>query len=541
GRGLVAVGGDSSFGMGDYDGTPLEDLLPVFARVRDPERRPSVAEALVVDVSGSMAACHCQDGGFGGRGGLGGAEVGGVNKTDISKEAVARAVAALEADDTVGVLAFNTRSEWVIPLQKLPPESVVDQGLARLHPEGGTAIPQAIREAIAGLKDVDARLRHIVLFSDGFTEHQALIEVAKEAAAAGITLSVVGTGEGSGEVLREMAAAGGGRYYPGRDLMSIPDIIVNEVQFVARPVINEGRFLPVVTGVGPATDGLDSSPPLLGYLATTVKPTARQLLAIGDERDPLLASWRAGLGTAVAWTSDASPRWSAEWVTWERFTRFWSDVVKSTFPADPDPRYALSARATSDGLRIRLEAAATIPADATAIATVTDPDGERTEVTLERTALDSFEAVLPGGSEGVYAVGVRLSAAGDPLYHDAVAATRSYSPEYATAATDPTLLERVAAAGGGRLDPDPTVAFDPRGLPAGSDTRQVWPWLALAALFALPVDVGLRRLRLERDDWRRARRWVAGRLRRRPAVAERRESTAGLLAARDRARQRRDR
>ncbi|HEX9765201.1 MAG TPA: vWA domain-containing protein, partial [Nitriliruptorales bacterium] len=155
GRGLVAIGGDDSFGMGDYDGTVLEDLLPVFARVKDPKKRPSVAEALVVDVSGSMAACHCRNDGFGGEM----IEEGGVNKTDITKEAVARAVRALEDQDTVGVLAFNAQQEWVVPLQQLPDLATVDSALARLHPDGPTDVVQAVREAISGLKTAEARLR----------------------------------------------------------------------------------------------------------------------------------------------------------------------------------------------------------------------------------------------------------------------------------------------------------------------------------------------------------------------------------------------
>ncbi len=554
GRGLVAVGGEDAYGMGDYDGTLLEDLLPVFARVEDPERRPSVAEALLVDVSGSMAACHCQSGGFGSveRGGMAGQE-GGVNKTDISKEAVARAIDALEADDTVGVLAFNTQSSWVIPLQKLPSDAVVDEGLAKLHPEGGTAVPQAVREAIAGLKDTDARLRHIVLFSDGFTEDMALVEVAEEAAAEGITLSVVGTGEGTGEVLEEMAAAGGGRYYPGRDLSSIPDILVSEVQFVARPIINEGNFVPTVTGIAAPTEDLDSSPPLLGYLATTAKPAARTLLTVGEDRDPLLATWQAGLGTAVAWTSDASPRWSSHWVTWERFSRFWADTVKSTFPGDPDPRYDAEVTSTPDGLQVRLAGAATIPADAAAAITVTDPDGDRTELTMNRTSLDSYEATVPGGGEGVYAVSLRLHDGETDLYRDTVTAIRSYSPEYGSTHADRDLAQRIADAGHGRLDPSPDEAFAPAGLPRGEGSHDITAWFVLGALLLLPLEIGLRRLRLERGDLARLTTWVRRGRRDGRAVVARRDGSEdpdppdvasgggvrGLLDAKRRARERR--
>lgn len=549
GHGLVAVGGDSSYGLGGYGDTALEDLLPVYAQVTDPKRRPPVAEALVVDTSGSMGACHCADPeAFGGRE----IEEGGVNKTDISREAVSRAIRSLEAHDEVGVLAFDTASEWVVPLQQLPSEEVVDEGLAQLHPDGDTRVPQAVREAIDGLADTEARLRHIVLFTDGFTDNRELVDVAEEAAEAGITLSVVATGEGPPElrdVLRDMAEAGGGRYYPGRDLESIPDIIALEAKMAARPVAVEGRFLPVVTGLAPATEDLDRTPPLRGYIATTPKQTARTLLRIGQERDPLLATWQAGLGTATAWTSDAAPRWAAEWVGWEDFTGFWADVVKDTFPEEDDARAELTATATASGLRVRLETAERMPAAATAEGTVTGPDGERVDVGLERVATDAFEAVVGssetgelGDREGVYAVTATVSDGDEELARGTATATRSYPAEYAPGEADSDALVRAVSVTGGRVDPEPSEAFAPGDLPRGRTLRALWPLLAALALVLAVADVGLRRLRLERADWGRAWRWPArtwqGFRARRRAPAARTDEADSLLAARDRARQR---
>lgn len=508
GRGLVAIGGDDSFGMGDYDATLLEELLPVFARVRDPKRRPSVAEALVVDVSGSMAACHCREDGF--AGGMDGEIVeGGINKTDITKEGVSRAISALSPSDTVGVLAFNAEARWVLPLQEVPDDGVVDDALSRLHPDGPTDVVNALEEAIAGLKDVNARLRHIVLFTDGFSDDPRMIEAAERAAEAGITLSVVATGEGTGEVLERMADAGGGRYYPGRDLESIPDILVSEVQLVARPVITEGVFTPTISALDDTIEDLEATPPLLGYLATTEKPTAKTILRIGEQHDPLLSTWQAGIGTSVAWTSDATARWSQQWITWDRYATFWSDVVKSTFPTATSPGFGVDATVTAGRLDIDVGSADALPEDVRATATVTMPDGERVEVDLQRTGIDAFEGELPGGDQGVYAVSVQVTRGDEVLYRDATTAIRSYSPEYAPTEDDAGLLAAVAAAGEGRLDPAPAAAFDPAGLTAGRTSRALWTVLALLALLMLPLDVGLRRLRIEREDlqqWRRRRR-----------------------------------
>ena len=537
GRGLIAVGGEQSFGMGGYDGTAIEDLLPVFARVTDPKKRQSVAEALVVDTSGSMAACHCADDSIGGDR-MQGRE--GVRKTDIAKESIAQAAAQLEDTDQLGVLAFTTQSEWVIPLQNLPSDGVIDEGLARLHPNGNTDIAVGVREAIKGLRDVEARLRHIVLFTDGFMDDTSgLVDVAREAADAGVTLSVVGTGEGSADVLQKMASAGGGRYYPGRDLSSIPTIIALELRMAARPIVNEGTFFPAVMAQAPVTDQLDSSPPLHGYLATTAKPTAQTLLAVGEERDPLLASWRAGLGTAVAWTSDVAPKWSAQWVTWERYARFWSDVVKSTFPERRDSGIGVDAAAAADGIDITVTVAEEVPAGATATATLRGPDGRTTEVELERTAQDTFAATTPvNGGEGVYAVSVAVRDGDEVLHRDTVTATRTYPAEYAGTPADTDRLAALVAEAGGRLNPDPSAAFDAAGLAPGSVPRPLWSWLALLALILAPVDVGMRRLRLERADWARAKAWVAARRRSRaaPPPAQRDAATDALFAARARAR-----
>jgi uncharacterized membrane protein len=535
GRGLIAIGGEQSFGMGGYDGTTIEELLPVFARVTDPKKRQSVAEALVVDTSGSMAACHCADDSLGPRP----AQQEGVRKTDIAKEAIAKAVQQLEDSDQLGVLAFNTASNWVIPLQHLPADAVVDDGLARLNPNGNTDIVQGVREAIAGLRDAEARLRHIVLFSDGFmSDTSELIDVAREAADVGITLSVVGTGEGSADVLRRMAAVGGGRYYPGRDLSSIPTIIALELRMAARPIVNEGTFFPTVTAQAPVTAQLDASPPLAGYLATTAKPAAQTLLAIGEERDPLLTTWRAGLGTAVAWTSDVAPRWSAQWVTWERFSGFWADVVKSAFPDRRDTAIAVDADHGPDGLEVRLTAADEIPAGAIARITVTGPDGRTVDTTLERTAIDTFSGVVATiGGEGVYAVSASLVDGDEELHRDVVTATRSYPAEYAGVAADPARLRRLAAATGGRIDPPPAAAFDAAGLAPGSVALPLWPWLTALALVLAPADVALRRLRLERADWGRVLAWLRrGGRRPPPPPVQRDAATDALFAARARAR-----
>ena len=47
-------------------------------------------------------------------------------------------------------------------------------------------------------------------------------------------------------------------------------------------------------------------------------------------KDPLLVSWRYGVGRVMAFTSDLSGRWGKEWVTWPGFPQWASQLARDT-------------------------------------------------------------------------------------------------------------------------------------------------------------------------------------------------------------------
>src|SRR4029079_11883667 len=61
GKGLVMVGGPKSYGAGGYQKTALEETRPVDMGVKDRQKEPDIALVVVIDQSGSMAACHCHN------------------------------------------------------------------------------------------------------------------------------------------------------------------------------------------------------------------------------------------------------------------------------------------------------------------------------------------------------------------------------------------------------------------------------------------------------------------------------------------------
>lgn len=505
GRGLIVVGGTHSFGLGGYKDTPLEALLPVDSEAVDAQREVEVAQVLLIDASESMGACHCaDDGSFMDR-------PGGVNKTDIAKAGAIRAIEALGPHDQVGVMAFSGGGRWLVPLQEAPDRDFVEERVGTITPFGETKVVPNIREAAEALRASDKELKHIILFTDGFTSELAidesfplmgpsLVAEVEKLAEEGITVSVVGTGEGAIPALEEVAIAGRGRFYPGRDLNEIPEIFVKEARLASRSFINEGEFFPAVTSTAPAVRDLASSPPLLGFVATTAKPTSDVQLQIGEFSDPLLASWRVGLGQVTAWTSDGGEKWAANWAAWDGFSHFWSNVVRDTFPLTGAEGEVVDARISDETLTITLQSDEALEAGVEPTARITLPDGVTTEVSLERKSDTEFTATIAARQGGTYAVGVSFERSDGSQPILTAIATRSFAAEYLPGESDPGLMASISAATGGRGEIETNQAFDPDGLESGVSRRSFRWWFLLVAALLWPVDVALRRLRLSRGE-----------------------------------------
>jgi hypothetical protein len=310
-----------------------------------------------------------------------------------------------------------------------------------------------------------------------------------------------------------MADLGGGRYYEGTDLEAIPEIFVEETLTVARNLATEGTFYPVLGASSPVTADLTTSPPLLGYVLTKAKGTASVVMEIG-QADPLLATWQRGLGRATAWTSDATTRWSSQWVDWESYAEFWGRVVRDVLPAgrdNPPLSYVEDGR-----LQIRYNPNGG-DIDATAVARVRGPDGATTLVPLARVSGTEFSGSAPLGPAGAYWVAVTQSNSDGSQVTSGSGVVSAYEEEFAFREGDPTLGNDLAFLSGGRLNPAPAEVFDPAPVRGRADIS-IWPWLAGLGLALFLVDVALRRLVLSAGDaglWREGMRSPRAREKRR--------------------------
>ncbi len=533
GRGLVMVGGPRSYGAGGYADTPLEETLPVDMGVRDREKQPDVALVVVIDKSGSMDACHCNsfDQGMGG-----GSGTGGVRKVDIGKEAILRAASALSAKDELGVVAFDDSAHWVIQTAPLGGLQDIQARIAGINPNGQTNIFSGLDQAVQSLEKATATRRHIILLTDGWSSSGQYDAIIAKMKADGITLSTVGAGGGANPFLEQLAKQGGGRFYAANNPASIPDIFLKETQQVSGQQIVEEAFFPILTSSSPVLRGIDNGlPKLLGYNGTTAKPAAQTVL-VSDRDDPVLAQWQYGLGRSIAWTSDSTGHWAKNWIPWQSFSKFFSQMVGWTFPGEESGGIEASFVDRGGRTYLRVESQGSDGSGRdfyTTTVAMVGPDLEPTTVNLSQIASGVYEAPIANLQSGAYAVRVTQQRAGEAPLGRTLGLVAPTAAEYRLLGANEALLAAIRAATGGREVATPADAWV-HDLQTTSQFTELWPWLLVLALLLWPLDIALRRVSLGRRELADGRRWVTDRVRGR-RVAARTQPVEGLFAARNRA------
>lgn len=543
GMGLVMIGGSQSFGAGGYLRTPLEKALPVDMDVRDKELEANLALVLAVDKSGSMDRCHCDNPDLNQSYTP---TLSGQPKVDIAKEAIMRAAAALGGQDYLGVVAFDSQPHWVLDLAHLTDTAELEAAISSFAAEGQTNLEAGLQAAYEGLQGVQARRKHIILMTDGWVRRGDLTPMANEMAQQGITLSVVAAGEGSADYLLALSQIGKGTFYPATDIFHVPDIFLKETVKSVGEYIIEEPFYPLPSAPSQVLRGIDETrlPPLLGYNGTTPKNTAR-LDLLTSRGDPLLATWQYGLGRSAAWTSDLRGQWGKEWVAWEDFPKFASQLIDWVLPALKIEGLDANLALEDGNVIIRLDArdASGQPLNfLQASATLVDPDLKAQELPLRQVGPGKYEARSETAQPGVYLVRLGANQGDQSLGQITLGLVAPYSPEYKATGVDTGLLNAISQVTGGGVLIEPAQAFL-HNLPSIAQAREIWQTLLLIAALLFPVDVALRRLVFNRRDYEKARQWVDSRWqsltwRARPTTSQP-KALGQLFEARDRARHRR--
>lgn len=492
GLGLIMVGGVNSFGAGDYQGTPIEKALPVDMSIKQRKIMPKGALAII------LHTCEFAKGNY------------------WAKEVTKAAIDTVQPRDEVGVIYYDSMGgvKWLFSLREASNKAYMKNKISKCEPGDMPSFVPAFEAARKELMKTDAMVRHVICISDGDPAKPSTKDVAIMAQNK-ITVSCVAIKPHSPrdvDVMKYISLKTRGRFYnlKEEDAGQLPQIFIKEAQVVKRSLIYNKPFQPQLYLTSELTKGIrqENVPPLLAYVATT--PKKRALVSIrseGENKDPILAQWRHGLGKAVAFTSDASSNWAKNWVGWDKFRKLWSQTIRWTARMRRKANLHVSHRIDGNKVVMTVDA---LDADGNFV-NFTNLEGRRVDrdnaghrLAFHQVGPGRYQAEFDSRKGGVNLVNVFYSEpdGGQGFVQTGVALP--YSPEYKQLKTNVTLLKRIAEAGGGKgefLDNDPTLAeiFTSK-LPPSVLPQSIWEYLLVIALILFMTDVFIRRVILTRED-----------------------------------------
>lgn len=496
--GYICIGGDSSYALGGYRGTELEQILPVNMDLQGEKEIPKMSMALVIDQSSSMSTPS--------------EENSNITGLDLAKQAAVSGVSEVRNTDEVGVLAFDDTYHWIVPLQEASDIDTIKDNIRAIAYGGGTSIYPALQEAYLESLKSNAKIKHIILLTDGqdgYNQYDSLLKLINDA---GITVSTVAVGKDSAQqTLSYIAEQCGGRYYYTDVNNSIPRIFAQEVYLSTNTYLINEEFYPIITSNNEILDGVmdEGCPALLGYIAATAKPTADVILE-SDNEDPILTTWQYGLGRTVAWNSDGNNQWTAQYATWDNYPMLWSNIIQ----------YVISdTELGEDSLEVNKEGNTAVISYTTKEydkntkiqAVVTDENGTAKEITLDAVKPGTFESAVDMEEIGVYNVSIRKMNGEEVLKNYNTAYSNQYSVEYQFTDTKTDLATFTKQAGGTELTLEDSI-WNQKQQAVKAKVSLTVPLLILAMLLFL-FDIIIRRFSVDVMFYlKKAKDGVAGKL-----------------------------
>lgn len=533
GGGLLMIGGEQSFGAGGWQNSKVKDILPVDMEI--PAQRHVGKGALVL----IMHSCEMPQGNYWG------------------EQCAIQAVKTLSALDDVGIISYGWNNanqgiggaQWDFPLQQKNDGATVMAAIKKMQlgdmPSFDDSMNLAINGAggTKGLKDSNARHKHIIIISDGDPAAPAANLMA-QCRASKISVSTVTVfphmpGQARPPVMDDMpkAAAPGGKAYgpiennPGQ----LPRIFTKEATIVRRSLIHEDAGGMAITLSDRSSDmvqNIPDPPPVIhGMVLTSRKndPKVEVPMTVGKMKDPLLARWQTGLGRAAVWTSDAHDKWASAWASNAAYSKFFQQIISSisaqklrdeggladmnnfdvTVKMDGN-KGTITVKAlgdNGDGMSF-LNVAGTV---------VGGRDFDKPQ-SIRLTAIGPgvYQGTFEAGDPGSYVAALRYTGRGGPDGGEQqgtllAGAVQNRNPEQLNLSSDEATLERIRQGTGGRrleaFQPAGSDVFIRDGLRRAASPKPIWEVLIPILLALIILDVAVRRIAW---DWVSIKRMFLG-------------------------------
>ena len=482
GGGLIMIGGDTSFGAGFYKNTPIEKILPVDMDAPTDIELSELYLIFVIDKSSSMTSSYKKK-----------------SKLEIAKIAAFSSIEMLNPIDSVGIVTFDTEFDWTVPLTRARARQKIAANLSRITEGGGTDLYPALKDVHRVLNQVSAVKKHVIILSDGETEEADFKALVQSMGASNISISTVSIGQGSNiNLMKSIAEWGRGRAYYTDDPNSIPQIFTGETKIISKKIITEKTMQPIVNTANELLQGISDTalPVIFGQVVTYPKSGADLLLK--TTQGPLLAAWQYGLGRSVAFTSDLSGRWGKDWVNWEHYGRFASQMVKWVQRKESNQRFFASIKRSDENGTFTVDVTTEQKRFVNHLdlkANLLLPSGKNRILAMAQIAPGRYACSFPAEEIGAYFFSVYSDS------NDYLATPRTfgfgipYTEEFNRTAVNEKLLAHLAATSKGQvlsLDTNPADLFKDASNSKASGTS-LWSYLIILFLLLLTADVAVRK------------------------------------------------
>ncbi|HUJ61468.1 MAG TPA: VWA domain-containing protein [Kofleriaceae bacterium] len=480
GGGLIMAGGEDSFGSGGYERTTIENMMPVRFDSEKIKEQPDVALVLVIDRSGSMQG----------------------PKLEAAKESARVTAEVLSPNDYIAVVAFDSEANVYVRPQRAANRTRISAEISRLQAGGGTNIFPGLKEAFDILQSINAKVKHVILMTDGEAPSDGIAELVQDMHGSRITVSCVGVQGADRNLLSMIADAGEGRLYMVEDIGALPKIFMKETQEAQKSQLVEDLIHPIVAKKVEAIEGtnVENAPPLYGYVTTKPKPTSETILISATTGEPILSRWRYGAGTSVAWTSDVKNRWSKDWIRWGGYPKFWAQVIRSSMRRKAYDSYDLYAKVADGRAEVTVDAIDSGDKFVNELDTelqVIDPATNKVTQTMAmpQTAAGRYTADFKIKNYGSYLLKAVHKRDGKTVAESLGAVALSYPLEYLRSTPDLAPMRHAAEVSGGHDQAKPAEVWDAAGEHVRY-TQDLWPWALLGVIAIFLLDLYAKRVRL---------------------------------------------
>ena len=480
GLGLLMSGGRSSFGGGGWHKTPVADVLPVEFVQREEKRDPSTTLVVIIDTSGSMGGSRVQ----------------------LAKEVARLSIRRLLPHDKVGIVEFFGAKRWAAPIQPASNNIEIERALNRLNarrrhgdhagdrrgllrPAERTHPLQArARPSRTGVSSRGRSSRWCGAWRPaGSTSRRSSSDRRRTASSSCRSR----TGARAGSTTCRTAST-----CPSSSSSSL------RVRGFPRTVRARSRSTPRVAQDGGGVRTIPRCRPSAGYVESSARPGAQTVLRVREKSQPLLATWRAGLGRATAFLSEPTGEGTAPWSSWEGYGPWLARVLARTAADGGSPlQFTLVREGAELVLHATRRASARLDVWPTARAYLPGDEEAGTAFEFESIADGRFRARLP------WAPSATARVIAGALDEEATPRVRLASDPFADVAPETQVdplrtvdLARLARATGGQAVAMADMAqLAPRAGGVGTpwQVTVLWPWFALLALAVWLVELFMRR------------------------------------------------